>query len=318
MILADDTRAQQSVRQWQIAPEVTQLFGHTTYTLDVSDADSRIVSELEFPIEHLLIGGRVSYAIPGPNQTAWQVDLSGRFSVGAPGGLMTDSDWEYSLGGFNGLWSYTESEPAGSFFELTGHVYRPLWHGGNWAFGITGGVRYQRIYQEIDNFTGFQLTGPNRTANEVDVTNLLAITYEATYLMPEIGLAGEFMLLPNMRVAPRITYSRVWAEDEDDHTLRKKLSVGNGWGNAVAADLAATLLLPTRQPGRDFFLSFNTSLTTLKIQGVQDQVFYEDVVEFDPVTGQHLSIPAGSGFENLPHEFSSTQFSLGVRFGLTF
>lgn len=294
------------------------MFGHTTYTLDVSDADSRIVSELEFPIDHLLVGGRVSYAIPGLHHTAWQFDVTARFSIGAPGGLMTDKDWEYSLGGFNGLWSYTESDPDGSFFELTGHVYRPLRTGGSWAFGVTGGVRFQRIYQEIDNFTGFQLTGPNRTANEVDVTNLLAITYEATYLMPEIGLAGEFNFLPNLRVAPRVTYSRVWAEDEDDHTLRKKLSVGNGWGNAVAADLSATLMLPTRQPGRDLFLSFNTGLTTLKIQGVQDQVFYENVVEFDPVTGQHISIPAGSGYDNLPHEFSSTQFSLGVRFGLSF
>lgn len=300
-----------------IYPKISYIAGHSTYELDIGLGTDRIQSELKFPTNSVAIGASLEIRSAVDDRLAWQITATGGVTPGDPSGKMIDTDWSYLGNGTYDIWSYTESKPAGQALFLSAEYYRVLQRGSRWTFGLVGGLSYFRMTQLLDNFAGWQVIDANLTVHEFAVIGTPAIDYRVTYLVPEIGVGGTVDRSSMFHADWRLLYGRVRATDEDDHLLRKKLSTGTGWGNQIRAVISARWLLPQASSQRRVFFGVDLDFTGLRVKGYQDQEFYEDVVEYDPITEQEYTIPNGTRFENLPHEFSSTRFGVGVRVGLT-
>jgi hypothetical protein len=303
--------------EFTVRPTIGYLSGYTSYVLDVGVGVDRLRSELEFPLSGIYVGGEVEFCILLDGKANWRFSMGLRFAPGDPHGTMYDTDWGYLGSGTFGIWSYTESVPAGHSFAYTLSCYRTIQRGLSWSLALVAGLNYFRHVQTIDNFAGWQIVDANLTVQEFSVVNEPALDYRVSYLAPEIGLAGNFNLSAAISTDMQLQYGRVRATDKDDHLLRKKISEGSGWGDQVHASLSGQIQVPGQFLKRQAFLGFQFSFATLRVKGTQYQQFYEEVTETDPISGEPYTIPKGTRIDDLPHDFHSTRYEIGLRAGLT-
>ncbi|MBD3403165.1 omptin family outer membrane protease [candidate division GN15 bacterium] len=314
-----------------IEPSLSSQFGHTTYFFDLSASSSTpgdityLASELEFPIDQFMVGGSVRLQSYLGNVEDWSLTLSGYRSISQPRGIMTDADWITIVGGFDGMWSYTESDPEGTntvlLFEFTKRVLERRPH----SFGLVAGFRWQRIVQDIDNFVGWQIDYENPGSQRVtfEYDNVPAIYYRVTYLMPHAGAQAALRFSEAVSLDLRAAYALTMADDYDDHIIRNKESTADGTGSAFLASLRGEWLLAQRKPGARPFIGVEAEFLTLKVEGDQKQFWYDDETGFErnPQTGEIeevVRVERGTTISGLPHEFTSTQFRVGLRFGYRF
>lgn len=300
-----------------LQPSVGYLSGHTTYILDFGRGVDRLKSELEFPLHSFSLGGTAELRILVGGLTKWRFAMDVRVMPGDPHGTMYDTDWGYLGNGTFGVWSYTESRPAGHSFAYTFSAYHPIWRESRGELELVAGLDYFRHVQTIDNFEGWQIIDINLTVHEFSVEALPALDYRVSYVAPEAGLAGTYLIARTTSFDGRVLYGRVRATDRDDHLLRKKISEGVGWGNQVHLSLGGQTLLPGMVWNRSITLGFRLTYTSLLVKGTQYQQFYEDVTEYDPISGDPYTIPKGTRIDDLPHEFRSTRWEFGIRASLT-
>lgn len=300
-----------------IDPSASLAFGHTTYRMDIEVPAapgelSRLISELEFPLDQIMGGLAVHVQSFVDDIPDWEFVASAYTSINDPGGTMYDSDWMTVVGGFDGKFSYTESEAEGSSTIIDGEFSKRIFGSDRTSVGGLGGFRYQKISQNVDNFTGWQLdTLGNRY--DFSVSNTPALTYEVTYKMPRVGLYALFASGNSLHIRTDVSWSPVFASDDDDHILRNKQGLGDGTGNGILARLNATYAMARHRSGARPFIGFRAELLTLKVDGSQTQRWYDD-----EVVGGEVIVPAGTSFSDIPHEFTSTQYQFGLRFGFAF
>lgn len=304
-----------------IEPSLGYNLGHTTYDFAIGAFNAPpgeiayIRSELKFPVDQFMVGGAVRLQSYLGGVEDWSLMLTGQTSVANPGGTMYDTDWIRISGGYDGIFSYTESSAEGSNLILNFQFTKRLFGKSRHVLGVVAGCRYQRIKQDVDNFAGWQVPfdEPNPTRVTFDVDNVPALEYRVTYIMPQAGLHVASRPTPTLSIDARALYGLTLADDYDDHILRKKESTADGRGNAFHGILRADWLLRERRPGSRPFFGVEAEIVTLKVDGDQKQVWYDDEI----VQGEVI-VEKGTVISGLPHEFISTQFRIGARFGFRF
>ncbi len=309
------------------APSVRYTFGETEYVMDIRQIDGelgvlKLKSQLEFPLDGVLAGGTVGLHIARNNRPLWRFELGLWTNANNPGGTMYDHDWANFYTGTYEKFSYTESdvEMNSLLIDLRGAYAihsRPTWD-----LSLTGGYRYQHIYQDVIGFAGWQLDPETFERNYFDFENLLGITYEINYHLPNVGLMLNADLGQRATLAVHGAGALAIASDEDDHVLRKKISTADmtGWGLLSGASLDYA---PGGSAAPGFFISLSGGLDYFSASGDQTQYWYEDetIDVYNPETEQweeEVVVEAGTRLTGIPHDITSLQFHTGLKVGFRF
>ncbi len=310
-----------------ISPIMEQSYGSTDYELDLQffdyDSDSiivlrRIISLLEFPLDITQGGFNLSINSAITQDKFWFAELQFLSGLTNPTKLMKDHDWDKAVGRFDTKFSYTESKPKNSSITIILEAGKEIFSIGKIRNGILLGLRYQKINQDIDNFDGWQKRFDPIAYNWVDSSDFendtlaLALTYEVSYLRPEFGIISLVDLSNSIRLSLKSAYTPVFAKDEDDHILRKKLSISKGNGNGFISNFKIEFLPKTSPKKTVPFISFYSEYSYLNVKTNQTQTWYGD----DPASPGIDD--TGTEISGVPHEIESTQIKIGLQLGFRF
>ncbi len=269
-----------------------KLEGEMEYQIKFPAGRSRLI----FPVDNNTFGFNFRGRIPevgrtGKNRLTWQV--SWREVLGGPAGQAEDYDW-------------LDSDPAPDIYgrmdcELeTGRILETslsfdVQSQENLWLGITGGLR--REYYRLKNDNVYQ----EDDSGNVITTDKVAIIYERKMLFPYFGFGINGRLPPSIDFAGRFLFSpEVRVEDEDDHTLRNKISRGETYGDGVILRGRLTYHL---SPRAGLLLSIEKLRT--EAEGHQDQYWYGD----DPGIGGDQE---GDRISNIPLETKMEHSSISI------
>jgi hypothetical protein len=310
---------------FNVSPVIARQFGYTEYQLDIQGlvvaptGDTllrKARSLLKFPVD-ALIGGVSFTVMSAPTEKhPWSVEAGVLTNIGDPDGQMKDSDWDQVPGYYDLLWSYTESDAEMRSIILSLEITREMYRRNSLGVSLLAGFRYQRIKQTIDNYAGWQRQLDETTLQYSDpitfaVTNVPALTYEVKYGSPQVGLMARLGSQHRSSVSAKAVFAPVFTSDEDDHIQRNKISTASGNGPGIAAGFKAHLV--TVGNGHTTpFVEIVGDLHSLTVSTSQTQRWYGD----DPATPTFDD--TGTVSTGIPHEIRSTQFSLGLRFGVGF
>ncbi len=305
---------------FSFAPVFNFGFGHTTYTMDnvyLVDSTGAIVgtakSELKFPLKAMYGGIKMEMYSDISGRRVWFANAAYSRNINDPPSVMTDEDWITPLGGAGFEWSYTESDVKFDYDMIAIQVGRRIY---GWEKAVTyavAGYRYQRIVQNIVNVRGWQydLRFSPPPLHNIDST-VHALDYKAIYHQPSIGILYDVQFNPQAQFELSVSYMHVFASDIDDHILRNKISDASGTGPGFYSSVEFNLVLNHNNPGLRPFIGTSADFSILSVSTKQKQRWYGD----DPISDNYDD--TGDISENIPHEFTSMQFSLGVRIGLAF
>ncbi|MEE8578175.1 MAG: omptin family outer membrane protease [candidate division Zixibacteria bacterium] len=312
---------EQVVSEWgerhidfSIIPFAGYTSGHTSYRMDYPLPDDIpavpgdtvfIASELNFPLNSFSAGLGIRLSSMLGDREDWALKLSLQKTVTQPSGDMIDDDWITVLNGYDGQFSHTESDANGSILQVDFGLNKFFIHGEKIWVGLQGGIRYQKIKQDIDNFTGWWFDADNDTTYLQSYSGAQALTYEVTYTMPYAGLIATYFASRNLSLTGSAAFARVTAKDEDDHLLRFKLSTAEGSGDGLIAGLSLEHVIKGTPNGNSVYWGIDGNLFTAKISTDQIQTWYEGATELPVGT----AIPA-------PHDITSTQYHINLRVGI--
>ncbi len=255
------------------------LSGDTTYHIADADATTgeAFDSELEFPIQTVVLdleAGLITKDDKG--RDAWAIGLSFSTDVGTASGKMKDSDWlsdpvDIALVGsaHPGKDIYSESSVDLNVRTLDLRVTRSYWPSESLAVGPAAGY----LYQSLD-FTARDLVqvgyGPYASGFSGSLAGQV-LTYQATYRIPYAGIHTELQTAnKNLHWQLDLGYSAwVKAEDEDDHILRTKRSLGTATGTAWLAAGAVQWDLEDRNA-----ITVRGDYRRIDTKGTQTQYWY--------------------------------------------
>lgn len=295
--------------RFKIEPDLNYSFGQTQYDMKYTGAPDEngktgIRSLLEFPLNMFTVGATVRVEPVRQTEHPVKFALSISTKVNDPAGKMLDHDWDL-YGSSDFKWSYTESKVEAAYFylKLESSIGFPGKRRG--GFDMIGGIRYERIAQEIVDFGGWQYDSLGNIHNFYIQER--ALYYRISYLSPYVGFRfksshpGQTAFHLQAAVAP----TRM--SDFDDHRLRYKTAVATGWGEGVLTEAGVTVPLGAHGP-QTTFLQIRAQFDYLHGNPRQTQTWYGD----DPYTAEN---DTGSSFRNIPHEITLTRFAVGVRLG---
>jgi len=302
--------------RFRMTPIFGRTFGETQYELKLTglgeDGLSGIKSRLEFPLDYISGGARLTLDYHDDLGCRWIFAAGITVGLNNPYGIMKDHDWAIAAGYGDYKWSYTESEAEMNLVDIHLSAARRLYSWNRTATYFTAGIAYRRVVQDIIGYTGWQIdlddpALPRRTVQG----DRPALYYRVEYLSPLAGLLYRYETTSGLTFDLSAAYLLVLAEDYDDHLLRFKTSVGDGIGHGFCSMVAVRYLPLVRSSGPQPFLELRGDLTALRVNGNQTQRWYGDD-------------PAGEGDETgqsiggIPHEFVSTQLALGFSLGIAF
>lgn len=311
---------------WEVSPVVLFNSGTTDYTIsapiwEVSEdlLDTALIgirSKLEFPMDAPLAGFEVEIRDARPDKMSWTINLSAVINVTDPDEKMLDHDWfTYPDVGTEFKWSYTESPANMNYLLLNIEISKVVSRRPKYTLDVLVGLRYNRIVWEMIGFDGWQIhDGGERN---YFFSNERALTYEATYTIPQAGLRMKLTPSKMSLLSLQATAGRLMASDLDDHLLRGKTAEASTTGWAFIGRAHGRLRLPQHgsvQP----FISAQFEYSRQSASGSQTQTWYKNEPYNDPVTGEPKEILAGTSFTGIPYETSTRQMRFGVGFGLSF
>ncbi|MFH1687745.1 MAG: hypothetical protein ABIE70_09520 [bacterium] len=312
--------------QWTLAPgmwlssgwtEYQIDFGGWFYTEDLSDSIAyRGRSKLEFPLDDIMIGPELRLIKSDDRGQVWDARLGLYINVNDPDHFMLDHDWiEVGAAGFNEKVSYTESRAESKHMVIDAWLTRRLLAGRKFSLGITAGLQYQRILQDEIGYDGWQLTTEGR---EPVSGAEKAIVYEIKYLLPGLGMQGQWR--PNrysvmeLRVVPLAAF--VW--DRDDHVLRHKEMKASPTGSGVTVGLSGRVEF--RQKGGLIpFLGLAIETSELSAKGTQTQTWYADETYEDPTSGETVVVAQkGTTISDIEYKTKLKHVRVGIQAGIMF
>jgi outer membrane protease len=296
------------------------LTGSTIYHISVYDATAGIESELEFPLDTMIVGlegGYVSRNAKG--QDALRIGLQWFRSLGSGSGKLKDSDWisgtaetspppnGFGFPAHPGLDIYSTSDISlkANIIDLRGSYNN--WISDNLSLGPVGGLLYQNYQFDASNVNqvGYGPYAPEYTGS----ASGLVLTYEVTYTIPYLGIHSEILVRRNFQAILDLGYSPgASAEDRDDHVLRGKLSKARTSGSAYLATLTAQWDIEDN----DYILIRGQYLKIDTI-GWQTQTWYRD-----EIISATETIPAGTTITGINDKITSQQVSLSLLFNHRF
>ncbi len=294
-------------------------FGFSAYDLramDPAGGGAGAASRLEFPLTTLATEVRLWAEHGREGRRDWVLFAGAEIGLLDPAGSMRDYDW-YTQAGFPDMpFSYTESPALMDSFQAAVRVDRLISRWGPVELYACLGYRYRYIHQEIHSYTGWQYVW-NNPPGAFELTygsgNVHALTYRIDYHLPSAGFAARLEPFPRLGLALSAALLLPYARDVDDHLLRFKRSVGQGFGYGYQAELELLYLLPGG--GRRFrpYLALRGGLSGLAVPGTQTQTWYGD----DPATPDHVEQP-GDQAGGIYHFISSTQGGVLLTAGVIF
>ena len=313
--LAADSFSQSPLRtDFYAQPYAGHSFGKTEYVMDIKTIDGdgnpyRLKSQLEYPLDVLMVGTNVGLTLTPPSGKAWRVELGAFTSVTDPGGTMYDHDWVAVDNEPLQKFSYTESDAEMNSILLTLEVGKTVWLDERRQIELMAGFRWHRIEQDIIGYEGWQLDGNGDRVDVADKTSE-ALFYRVTYSLPHAGLRGGLRLGRMVHVDGKAAFAIVLVSDYDNHLLRNKDAeariTGHGFigGAGLRHDLGST-------PGRGLFFGLDADILYLTASGRQTQTWYGDdgATEWDDT---------GTEIGGIPHEINTTQYHVGLVFGWRF
>lgn len=297
-----------------VSPVLGRSFGQTNYEMKTLVAIENGLpiyarSKLEFPLGAFWAGGSLEWNLISKGHTDWSGNISLLTNINDPSGLMKDADWFSSPGYTELQFGYTESDAEMTALLLNAEIARRFYSWSNASSYVMLGCRYQKIEQDIINFSGWQL---DDNLEKVYFTyDELALLYKITYIMPFAGLKYRLDFNPKSSLAFSAAYAFTFVEDSDDHVLRYKLSTADGTGSGFWAGMRYYNEFGNPAKQSRPFISLYTEFLTAKISMGQTQKWYGD----DPISEGD---DTGTIIEDIPHEITTLQFHIGLSFGLAF
>jgi len=223
---------------------------------------------------------------------------------------MTDGDYDDYAGYPPLLWSYTESNVAMRSLFASAGVARRLLSAGAVELFAEAGYRFQYIYQEALDYSGWQLTW-NETTSEWEVYLVsypdTALTYRVFYHLASLGGLAHIGIAPRLEIGAQASFLAVLASDKDDHVLRTKLSTAVGAGIGYLAGLSVRYRFHDR--GGSPYLDLSAELLGARVRTTQTQEWYADTAG-EP--------PPGTVYTGIPHIITSTQGRITLQLGRHF
>ncbi|MFQ5499777.1 MAG: hypothetical protein ACE5FH_08895 [Candidatus Zixiibacteriota bacterium] len=313
--------------EFRLAPYLSQMSGHTSYEMDIrlSDEDvdgdgildqQRIRSKLRFPLGAPTAGISLQMRTPPDARRWWAADLSLLTNLQDPSRRMEDHDW-YAVGMlFNEKTGFTESKAELDMTYVNGNFRFDLFHVEKLDVGILASFTYQKITQRIIGFRGWYLVFNGATGQfeqESASGNLPAIDYWVRYVTPQLGGYGRLMLGSRSSIEMFFTAGMVFASDFDDHLLRGKRSDADGTGPGISLGMNGRFPIDGLADQLRPFVELFGSYRYLGASGDQTQTWYRDE-KFGPNPGDVVT--QGTSFSSIPHDFTSSQLVVGLRFGI--
>ena len=302
----------QSETQYTVNGVAARGFGNTTYILDALVAVENspgeyenIRSELEFPLDVNLVGVTLNLDFQSSTGKKWGAEVGLITNVGDPSSPMTDRDWQRIPGGFDGQISYIESDVDLQLIFLAADGYYQFFRHGRTTVSLLAYFSYQKISQDMTGFEGWRInyaTLQQQPMSGSDPT----IEYEVTYISPQLGLKAVVGLSRSTAFEFKASGGLVFASDVDDHLLRGKLSEADAVGLGFNSQ-AKFSLLPGFALWRHLSLDIVGRFSYYTAEGDQTQRWYQD----------EGSIAAGTEIKEIPHEFESFQYSIGLQIGFS-
>ncbi len=296
-----------------VAPSVMYTFGETEYIMDITYLSNghimTLKSQLEFPLDGMMAGMTARMYCAQQKLYTWSVEVAYYRNINDPGGIMKDHDWmtdtlTWSVYKF----SYTESDATMKSRLATLDVTLRVYQHRSFHIDLWGGIRYQKIEQDIIGYEGWQYDTAG-VRHDISGTEK-AMEYEVTYKTPHLGLQMEVGLEKASQLRLRAGYAMVWTSDVDDHVLRYKVATSDIKGNGFLGGVNFFHQVIVSEQLRWFFDLFG-NVSYFHAQGNQVQRWYGD----DPATP---SDDTGYILSGIPHEINSTQAQLGVKLGVLF
>lgn len=305
--------------QFELAPEFGIYDGETEYSLRVeylyvdessTTVDAAVASRLQFPLDTKLGGASLKVVNPH-DKTKWSARAYYLTSLGDPSDKMIDSDWDKALPYHDEtLYSYTESDAELKMFMVGLDLTYRLFHSQKISVSARGGIRYQKIEQDVIGYTGFQMPLlPDNTFGEPIYFSgdEEAIYYEIKIKQPTVGVQIDLDLNQNFSVATSALFAPIFFENLDDHLIRGKISTSDGDGKGFIGQFDARYSFPGSSNLKPF-LGLVGEINTYDANGIQTQEWYVD--EGD--------IPAGTAIGGIPHKVKGTQYRIGLNAGVMF
>jgi len=223
------TAGAESRLRFDIVPGVGYSFGTARYRME----GTTVISQLDFPLDQPVGGGRIELARLRDGRPDWSVTAEVTTALGDPHGTFDDRDW-YVLGdGSEELFSTTRSHVEGSLIRLRGEVCKRAFHGPNWDIAVFAGLVYHGISQTAIDVAGSQIVSDsagNGRWVEFDF-EARALTYDLDVYQSLVGLAPRLYVEPRVVVEARLAVSPIlYVKDLDDHILRGFTSKADGYG----------------------------------------------------------------------------------------
>jgi hypothetical protein len=288
--------------QYLVSITSSHLFGDTNYRFDALTVNQQapydtfpIASKLEFPLNVWLVGASVDWRLPGGK---WELAASVAMNLSDPSHKMTDSDWQRGR-----KIQYTESDADLNMVNAALNGRRRLFIAGQVPIKLIASVHYQHISEDMTGYEGWYYSYTQRQELPISGTDP-AMKYKVDYCSPQAGLAADLPLSFGFTLNARSTAGVVFAWDKNDHLLRGKRSEGNatGFGMHSAMEVSGS---PFRLGTIPIMLGLRGDFLYFSADGTSTQTWYRD--EGD--------ITAGTVIRDLPHEFKSTQYMVGIMVG---
>jgi outer membrane protease len=263
--------------------DVGYLSGSTVYRITVPTLDGVFESELEWPLDSWLAGVSLNLE----KGRLWSLGFSFLTNISEGTGSMEDSDrfegieFVYST-------SHTAMDSLSAFIlDITGSysfIRTP-----RWTFGAAGGFLYEYFDLTASDLVQYSPLGIEGFSAEVEGP---VVTYEAVYYVPYLGVSLGNRLTPSLSLAGELMVGYAFAEDEDDHLLRAKLSRGETDGPALLLRLRGEYGITSA-----WSLTASAQYLALSTSGEQSQIFYD-------------GDDAGLGFVGIGNEIDTTQITV--------
>ena len=310
VLVFGSTALGQTSVEFTVTPEVEWNFGTTKYTMDQDD----VGSELEFPLDLTLAGGRFGVSWFKEGHPEWTLSGQAMFGVNDPGGVFTDKDWINTQSGARYGFSSTESHVEMNMTRLEIEATRLLAHGETAELALLVGFGYQKISLDAVDLKGSQAVVDGDSVYIVwfDI-DTLALKYEIEYFVPQIGLVPRLRPHPDWLLELMAAFSPlVRVQDLDTHLLRYFTVEAEGNGFGVCSRLGLWYKSPGSPASRKprIFAGLTGDFSYFKADLSATIEFYAD----NPDEGYD----EGEILPDLPHDIRSAQFAVGVQAGIAF
>lgn len=296
-----------------VEPIIGRHIGHSLYDMNLRDfaedgTPVRIRSQLIFPLDVPMFGLRASVAGQFMGHRHAQFAASYAQELSDPSDPMEDSDWIGVGGSAAFLFSYTQSTAFISFRQWSLEARLEILQRRKTRMDVLAGLRHQRLVQSVVGYSGWYFDGITKTSVSGDEP---AIFYKVSYWLPNVGIGYNIRFSEVTRADITLAYSLVHAWDFDDHLLRYKTAVADGWGHGFLGSFRLERMLGAADRSLRPFLVLGVDYTYIGVSGTQVQRWYGDEEATpDDETGIVIS--------GIPHKFSASELLASVRIGLRF